>query len=38
MFSATWPEEIQKLAKDFMNNAVHVQIGEMDYSKNLNIK
>ena len=38
MFSATWPEEIQNLSKDFMNNAVHFQIEEMDNSKNQKIK
>ncbi|CAJ1376130.1 unnamed protein product [Effrenium voratum] len=27
MFSATWPEEVQQLAHDFLNMPVHVQVG-----------
>lgn len=27
MFSATWPEEVQTLAHDFLNSPMHVQVG-----------
>ncbi|CAK9071692.1 unnamed protein product [Durusdinium trenchii] len=27
MFSATWPEEVQQLAHDFLNTPIHVQVG-----------
>jgi hypothetical protein len=28
LFSATWPKELQDLAKEFLNNPVHVTVGE----------
>lgn len=28
MFSATWPEEVQRLAHDFLSDPVHVQAGD----------
>ncbi|KAG8178144.1 hypothetical protein JTE90_006283 [Oedothorax gibbosus] len=37
MFSATWPKEVQKLAEDFLNNYIQVNIGSMLLSANHNI-
>lgn len=37
MFSATWPENVKILAKSYMNNPVHLQIGILDNSINHNI-
>ena len=34
LFSATWPESIQKLAREFMTNPIHVCIGSRDLSAN----
>ena len=28
MFSATWPEEVRRLAHDFLNRPVHIQLGD----------
>jgi ATP-dependent RNA helicase DDX5/DBP2 len=28
LFSATWPRDVQKLAEDFVKNAVMVQVGD----------
>ncbi|CAE7268019.1 RH46 [Symbiodinium necroappetens] len=28
MFSATWPEEVQNLAHDFLSSPIHVQVGD----------
>ncbi|CAJ1349592.1 unnamed protein product [Effrenium voratum] len=28
MFSATWPEEVQSLAHDFLKDPVHIQVGD----------
>lgn len=30
LFSATWPKEIQRLAFDFLNNPIQVNVGEAD--------
>jgi len=30
MFTATWPREVRNLAKDFLREAVHIQIGCVD--------
>ncbi|KAL8597742.1 hypothetical protein ACOMHN_001701 [Nucella lapillus] len=30
MTSATWPQDVQELAKRYMNNPIHVQVGTMD--------
>lgn len=32
MWSATWPKEVQTLARDFLNNFIQVNIGSMDLS------
>lgn len=37
MWSATWPKEVRKLASDFMNNFVTINIGSMQLSANHNI-
>merc|ERR550539_733385 len=38
MWSATWPKEVQQLAKEFLNhNYIHINIGSMDLSANHNI-
>ena len=28
MFSATWPEEVRRLAHDFLTNPIHIQMGD----------
>lgn len=38
MLSATWPKEVQSLARDFIKDPIHVQIGSLDISLNSNIK
>jgi ATP-dependent RNA helicase DBP3 len=38
MFSATWPEVIQKLAHDFLSKPVKVTIGSADLSANKSVK
>mmetsp|Transcript_50807 Transcript_50807/g.108864 ORF Transcript_50807/g.108864 Transcript_50807/m.108864 type:complete len:761 (+) Transcript_50807:138-2420(+) len=30
MFTATWPKEVRNLAKDFLQEAVHIQVGCME--------
>ena len=37
MFSATWPEEIQKLAKEFLTTPVRITIGSPDLAANVRI-
>ena len=37
MWSATWPREVQALAKDFMIDPAHIQIGSSNLSANANI-
>lgn len=37
MWSATWPKEVQALARDFLRSPIHIQIGSMDLSANHNI-
>ena len=38
MWSATWPKEVQQLARDFLhNNYIHINIGSTDLSANHNI-
>jgi len=37
MWSATWPKEVRKLAEDFLNDNVHVQVGSLSISANHNI-
>lgn len=37
MFSATWPTSIQKLSREFLNDAVKVVVGSEDLGANQNI-
>merc|ERR1711971_289418 len=38
MWSATWPKEVQQLAREFLNSSyIHINIGSMDLSANHNI-
>ena len=40
MWSATWPKEVQQLARDFLNSAngyIHINIGSQELSANHNI-
>ena len=37
MFSATWPKEVQRLASDFLNDFVQVNIGSMELAANHNV-
>lgn len=38
MFSATWPKEVQHLAKDYLGEYVQVNVGSTDLSANHNIE
>ncbi|KAL1923413.1 uncharacterized protein VTP21DRAFT_8393 [Calcarisporiella thermophila] len=38
MFSATWPENVQKLAQDFLSSPVKVTIGSPDLAASQNVK
>jgi ATP-dependent RNA helicase DBP3 len=38
MFSATWPQSIQKLAHEFLKNPIHITIGSAELHANENIK
>jgi len=38
MFSATWPKEVQNLARDFLVSPVQLQIGSLNLSANQDIK
>jgi len=38
MFSATWPDSVQKLAHDFMNDPTQIYIGNQGIAANANIK
>ena len=37
MWSATWPKEVKKLAEDFLQEYVHINIGSLALSANHNI-
>jgi len=37
LWSATWPWSIQKLARDFLKDAVHIQVGSQELSANTDI-
>ena len=37
MWSATWPKEVRKLAEDFLQEYVHINIGSLSLSANHNI-
>lgn len=38
MWSATWPKEVQALARDFLTNPVHIQIGSLNLAANTDIE
>lgn len=38
MWSATWPKEVKKLASDFLNDYVQVNVGSLQLSANHNIQ
>ena len=38
MWSATWPKEVQQLARDYLKEAIQVNIGSMDLSASHNIQ
>lgn len=38
MWSATWPKEVQALARDFMKDYIQVNIGSLDVSANRNVR
>lgn len=38
MWSATWPKEVQALARDFMKDYIQVNIGSLDISANRNVR
>ncbi|KAF2881010.1 hypothetical protein ILUMI_25158 [Ignelater luminosus] len=37
MWSATWPKEVRKLASDFLDDYIHINIGSLQLSANHNI-
>lgn len=37
MWSATWPKEVRKLAEDFLDDYVQINIGSLELSANHNI-
>ena len=37
MFSATWPKEVQQLARDFLNDAYQVHVGSLELRANIMI-
>jgi ATP-dependent RNA helicase DDX5/DBP2 len=37
LWSATWPKEVQALARDFLNDAYQVHVGSLDLRANVNI-
>lgn len=38
MFSATWPKEVQRLARDYLNDYIQVTVGSLDLAASHNIK
>lgn len=38
MWSATWPKEVQRLARDYLNDQIQVRIGSLELSASHNIK
>ena len=38
MWSATWPKEIQQLARDFLSDPYQVHVGSLDLRANINIR
>ena len=37
MWSATWPKEVQNMARDYLGNYIQVNIGSLDLQANHNI-
>ena len=37
MWSATWPKEVRKLAEDFLEDYIQLNIGSLELSANHNI-
>jgi ATP-dependent RNA helicase DDX5/DBP2 len=38
MYSATWPKEVQTLARDFLKDPAHIQVGSLNLAANSDIK
>lgn len=38
LWSATWPKEVQALARDFLHDAYQVHVGSLDLRANVNIQ
>lgn len=38
MFSATWPQDVRALARDFQTEAVFLNVGSLDLNANHNIE
>lgn len=38
MWSATWPEEVQELANDYLSDHVKINVGSVDLIANKSIK
>jgi ATP-dependent RNA helicase DDX5/DBP2 len=38
MLSATWPKEVQSLAREFIKNPIHLQVGDSEISVNKDIE
>ena len=38
LWSATWPKEIQSLARDFTKNAIQVTVGSLELSSNPDVR
>jgi ATP-dependent RNA helicase DDX5/DBP2 len=38
MWSATWPKEVQNLARDYLTDPVHIQVGSLNLAANSDIK
>lgn len=38
MWSATWPKEVQQLARDFLSDPYQVAVGSLDLRANINIR
>lgn len=38
MFSATWPDSINKLSKEFIKDPVHISFGSNELNANTNVK
>ena len=38
MWSATWPREVQAMARDFLKNPVHIQVGSLNLAANIDIE